>query len=245
MGDRSAGSRPSGSLHGIGFRFAATPTHDRHQALMAVRCCLPVIAPLDQHGKLAGEEERRGPTAVMPTSGLEHPARTGRTKKGRYETRLRSKRQCPALASASFDPAAFPYAFLTAFGVKETTIARLRKGDTNASDVGGVLQRGNIHIAVAQPGAVNAKLRALRESPKTISAKAKFIITTDGEAVEAEDLVSGEPLACAYSEIADHFGFFLPLAGISTVKELKNNPIDVKANRAAQPPICRAAERER
>lgn len=134
-----------------------------------------------------------------------------------------------ALASAPFDPVAFPYAFLTAFGVKDTTIARLRKGDTNASDVGGVLQRGNIHIAVAVPGGVNVTLRALRESPKTTSAKAKFILATDGQTLEAEDLISGEPLACAYHEFADHFGFFLPLAGISTVKELKNNPIDVKA----------------
>lgn len=133
------------------------------------------------------------------------------------------------LAGAPFDPVTFPYAFLTAFGVKETTIARLRKGDTNASDVGGVLQRGNIHIAVAVPGGVNDVLRALRESPKTAAAKAKFILATDGQTLEAEDLVSGEPLACAYHEFADHFGFFLPLAGISTVKELKNNPIDVKA----------------
>ena len=133
------------------------------------------------------------------------------------------------LASAPFEASAFPYAFLTAFGVKETTIARLRKGDTNASDVGGVLQRGNIHIAVATPGSVIDTLRALRESPRTASAKAKFILATDGQTLEAEDLVSGEPLACPYSEFADHFGFFLPLAGISTVKELKNNPIDVKA----------------
>ena len=133
------------------------------------------------------------------------------------------------LAGAPFDPHGFAYAFLTAFGVKDTTIARLKKGDTNASDVGGVLQRGNIHIGVAVPGGVTATLRALRDSPKTASAKAKFILATDGDTLEAEDLISGEPLACAYPAFADQFGFFLPLAGISTVKELKSNPIDVKA----------------
>jgi hypothetical protein len=41
--------------------------------------------------------------------------------------------------------------------------------------------------------------------------------------------VADEPLACPYSEFADHFAFFLPLAGISTVKAIKNNPIDIKA----------------
>lgn len=134
------------------------------------------------------------------------------------------------LATEPFDRAEFPFAFLTAFGNKETTIKRLRKGDTNASDVpGGVLQRNNIHIATCAPGRVHEAFRALRTSTKTIQAKAKFILATDGQMLEAEDLVSGEPLACPFSEFADHFGFFLPLAGISTIKEIKDNPVDVRA----------------
>src|ERR1700691_4361723 len=101
-----------------------------------------------------------------------------------------------ALALQPFDGAEFPYAFLAAFGNKETTIRRLRKGESNASDVPeGVLQRNNIHIAVCAPGEVGATLRALRESPKTASAKAKFILATDGATLEAEDLVSGESIA--------------------------------------------------
>jgi hypothetical protein len=134
------------------------------------------------------------------------------------------------LALQPFEAAEFPFAFLTAFGNKETTIRRLRKGETNASDLlGGILQRNNIHIAVCDPGAVSATLEALRESPKTSSAKAKFILATDGVTLEAEDLNSGETIAPAYADFAQHFGFFLPLAGISTIKEIKNNPIDVKA----------------
>ena len=43
------------------------------------------------------------------------------------------------LAAAPFDAAAFPYAFLAAFGNKETTLARLRAGGTNKSDVDGGL----------------------------------------------------------------------------------------------------------
>jgi hypothetical protein len=135
-----------------------------------------------------------------------------------------------ALAEKPFDPAGFPFAFLEAFGNKETTIKRLRSGASNASDIdGSVLQRNNIHIAVCEPGAVGATLKALRESPKTISAKAKFIFATDGVTVEAEDLGSGEVIVSEFRDIAEHFGFFLPLAGISTVKEIKTNPIDVKA----------------
>jgi hypothetical protein len=58
------------------------------------------------------------------------------------------------LAEQPFDAQEFPFAFLQAFGNKETTIRRLRKGESNKSDLGGVLQTNNIHIAVAARGAV-------------------------------------------------------------------------------------------
>ncbi len=134
------------------------------------------------------------------------------------------------LAIQPFDKGEFPFAFLAAFGNKETTLKRLRKGDSNASDIyGGILQRNHIHLAVCPPGAVGDTLKALKNSPKTGQAKAKFILATDGVTLEAEDLVSGDTIACDYANFPDHFGFFLPLAGISTIKEIKDNPIDVRA----------------
>ncbi len=134
-----------------------------------------------------------------------------------------------ALAEQSFDGAEFPFAFLEAFGNKATTIKRLRTGSTNKSDVGGVLQTNNIHIAVAESGAVSKTLEILKASPATSRAKAKFILATDGTDFEAEDLQSGETVACAYQNFPDHFGFFLPLAGISTVKQISDNAFDIRA----------------
>jgi hypothetical protein len=138
------------------------------------------------------------------------------------------------LALQPFDAEEFPFAFLAAFGNKDTTLKRLRTGNNNTSDVpGGVLQRSNIHIAVCLPdsssGSVGESLKALRASTATAKAKAKFILATDGQTLEAEDLAGGETIACAYPDFPDHFGFFLPLAGISTIKEIKDNPIDVRA----------------
>lgn len=140
------------------------------------------------------------------------------------------------LALAAFDPAEFPFAFLAAFGNKDTTLKRLRTGNNNTSDVpGGVLLRNNIHIAVAPvgvagvAGAVGDTLTALRTSAATAKARAKFILSTDGQTLEAEELASGETIASAYADFPNHFGFFLALAGISTLKEIKDNPIDVRA----------------
>jgi len=135
------------------------------------------------------------------------------------------------LADQEFDPDEFPFAFLTAFGNKPTTIRRLRasSGSTNKSDVGGVLQTNNIHIKVAPTGQVQATLVELKESPATSRAKAKFILATDGKDFQAEDLNSGEVVVCEYLDFPEHFGFFLPLAGISTVKQIRESAFDIRA----------------
>lgn len=133
------------------------------------------------------------------------------------------------LAEQPFCPEEFPYAFLEAFGNKPTTIKRLRAGESNKSDVGGVLQTNNIHILVCEPGRVTESLTKLKESTATARAKAKFILATDGAEFEAEDLAGGDTVACAFKDFPDHFAFFLPLAGISTVRRISENAFDIRA----------------
>lgn len=133
------------------------------------------------------------------------------------------------LAEQPFDAEEFPFAFLEAFGNKLTTLKKLRSGASNKSDLGGVLQTNNIHIRTCAPGTVTDTLTALRDSPATTRAKAKYILATDGETLEAEDLTSGETVACAYTDFPNHFGFFLTLAGISTVRAIKENAFDIRA----------------
>ena len=133
------------------------------------------------------------------------------------------------LAELPFDAAEFPYAFLEAFGNKDTTIKRLRAGASNKSDLGGVLQTSNIHLATCPSGQVPQTLKALKASPATAKAKAKFVLATDGADFEAEDLTGGDTVACAFKDFPDHFGFFLPLAGISTVRQITENAFDIRA----------------
>jgi hypothetical protein len=133
------------------------------------------------------------------------------------------------LADQPFDGDNFPYAFLEAFGNKETTIKRLRAGASNKSDLGGVLQANNIHILTCGAGQVARSLEALKNSFATAKAKAKLVLATDGVDFEAEDLTNGETVACAYKDFPDHFGFFLPLAGITAVREITENAFDIRA----------------
>lgn len=134
------------------------------------------------------------------------------------------------LALRPFDAAEFPYTFLAAFGNKEVTLKRLRSGNNNTSDMpSGVLLRNNIHIATCEAGKVSETFTALLASTATVKGKAKFVLATDGKTLEAQELVSGETIACAFEDFPNHFGFLLPLAGISTIKEIKDNPIDVRA----------------
>jgi hypothetical protein len=133
------------------------------------------------------------------------------------------------LAEQPFDGTEFPYLFLESFGNKETTLKKLRSGASNKSDLGGVLQTNNIHIVVCDDGEVSSTLQQIKASQATKKSKVKFGLATDGKTLEAEDYNSGETVVCEYPDLPNHFGFFLPLAGISTVKQIRDNAFDIKA----------------
>lgn len=59
---------------------------------------------------------------------------------------------------------------------------------------------------MTEKGGLANILTALRNSPKTATGKCKFILATDGEWLEAEDLNTDEKVACKYEELPDHFG---------------------------------------
>jgi len=133
-------------------------------------------------------------------------------------------------AEEPFDPIEFPFRFLACFGRKPNELKSLRAGTTNKSETKhAVLLRNTIHICVCPQGEVSKHLDILREAPETTKWKAKLTLSTDGESVEAENIITGETFACDYKNLTDHFGLLLALAGIATTAEIRNNPIDIKA----------------
>ena len=129
-----------------------------------------------------------------------------------------------------FDQKTFPFAFLEAFGNKKLTIDKLKKGDANKSDIEfGILQRNNIHMAVCSKIDVSEMMNKLKNSSATIKHKAKFLLSTDGNELQAEDLSSGDTLACDYTDFPNKFAFFLPMVGITAIKKMKENSFDIRA----------------
>ncbi|WP_425419312.1 class I SAM-dependent DNA methyltransferase [Oricola indica] len=135
-----------------------------------------------------------------------------------------------ALAKAPFSSSEFAFQFAEATDNAKATLARLRSGALNRSDIdGGVLLNLKFHYAPADALGIEATLDAIKGSKRTAKHKPAILIATDGETVAAEHWKSGERLHCAFSEIGDHFGFFLPAAGKDRYRPAEENPVDVKA----------------
>ncbi len=128
-----------------------------------------------------------------------------------------------------FEAESFIPEFLESFGNKATVIKRLQSS-TSLSDIdGALLQRSNIHLKVCSEGQVHSVFNQLKASPATSKNKVKFVLATDGHTIEAEDLSGNEPLVCDYKDFPNHFGYFLPLAGIETVKQIRDSSFDIRA----------------
>ena len=135
------------------------------------------------------------------------------------------------IARAPFDAHEFGYVFAEATDNAPATVAKLRGGSYNRSDIqGGVLLNKKFHFAPAAPGFLEATLDALRASKATAKNKPAMLLTCDGEMVSAEHCASGETRHFAWAELGDHFGFFLPAAGKERYKAADENPVDVKVS---------------
>lgn len=134
------------------------------------------------------------------------------------------------LIQQPYAPSAFIEGFMTAYGASGATIARMRSGDGNATDLpNGVLWRKWVHFQPASTGEISEVLDTLQASRKTSQAKVRFAITTDGDQFAAHDLKTGELLFCPLAKLDERFNFFLPIAGIDRYEVADENPVDIKA----------------
>lgn len=136
-----------------------------------------------------------------------------------------------ALAAKPYDPVEFPFDFALATDNTPATVAKLKGGTFNKSDLpGGVLMNQKFHFAPALTGMAAVTLDALRANKRTLKHKPAILIATDGVEIAAEHPKSGDTLHCAFTELGDRFGFFLPAAGKERYKAAEENPVDVKVS---------------
>lgn len=134
------------------------------------------------------------------------------------------------LAQEPFDPVGFGLAFAEATDNPQATLAKLRNGTANKSDVpGGMLLARKFHYAPAATGDLEAVLEQLRSSKKNKTGKPAILLATDGQTIAAEHPKSGKKLHCAFTELGAKFAFFLPAAGKESYRAAEENPIDVRA----------------
>lgn len=130
----------------------------------------------------------------------------------------------------SFNKDSFIYDLLLAYGQPKASITRLQKGGLNLSKIPGEIawkkklffkeiNGEDLHDLIDN---VAANERAIKHDPR-------FLIVTDYETLLAVDRKTNDTLDIPILEIAKHFDFFLPWAGMEKKQAIGENPADVKA----------------
>jgi len=120
--------------------------------------------------------------------------------------------------------------FMLAYGAPKSAVARIQTGQGIVSDLAdGVVWRKWLHFCPSARGLIAETLETLEQSAVSARAKVRYLLTTDGVEFGARDLKTGEGLFCELHSLGDHFGFFLPIAGIDRYEIADENPVDIKA----------------
>lgn len=135
----------------------------------------------------------------------------------------------------SEDKANFIYSFLRLFDTPKATITKLQNQTpgTNVADMpllGEIALSRKLYFKPADPGAdIYDILQTLKQSPSAGKNKIRFFIVTDFQNIAAYDTKADDYLECAYTDLAQNYGFFLPLAGLEKSSGFEENPADTKA----------------
>lgn len=124
----------------------------------------------------------------------------------------------------------FIYDLLRAYGISKTSVTRLKKGDFNLSKIEGeVLYKKKIFFKVGEKGKLLTTIDDISKEERILKQKPRFAIVTDYKQLIAKDLKLGKNLDIELDDLANHFHFFLPLAGSEVYKSSNDNKADRNA----------------
>ena len=130
----------------------------------------------------------------------------------------------------SFNSATFIYDFLLAFGMPKASIKRLQAGGLNLSKVNGeIAWKKKLFFKEVESKELYTVIDAIKSNSIATKHDPRFIIVTDYKRLLAIDTKTQDSLDIDILEIAKHYDFFLPWAGMEKAQMQLENPADVKA----------------
>jgi hypothetical protein len=129
-----------------------------------------------------------------------------------------------------FNQLTFIYDLLLAYGMPKASIKRLQTGGLNLSKVNGeIAWKKKLFFKEVESEELYSVIDAIKSSNTATKHDPRFIIVTDYKRLLAIDTKTQDSLDIEILEIAKHYAFFLPWAGMEKAQLQIENPADVKA----------------
>ena len=130
----------------------------------------------------------------------------------------------------SFKKENFIYNLLLAYDTPKSTITRLQKGGLNLSkNEGEIAWKKKLFFKSAFDENTQNLFDLVKKNDRAHKHNPRFIIVTDYKTLLAFDTKTQDTLDIPILDIAKHFDFFLPWAGMEKAQHQTENPADVKA----------------
>lgn len=124
----------------------------------------------------------------------------------------------------------FVYDLLLAYGIPKSTITLLKDGRHNLSTKKGrVILKRKLFFEETLDADLHETIDALQKDSSNSRHNPRFIIVTDYSTLLAVDTKTDEHLDIPIANLAKHYDFFLPWAGIEKHRHSNENPADRKA----------------
>ena len=132
---------------------------------------------------------------------------------------------------ANIKPETFIYDLLLAYDTPKSTIKRLQtEGGLNLSkNQNEILWKGKLWFKRLDSAELHAAFAEIKPNQAALKHKPRFVICTDYSTLLALDTKTSDTLDIPIAELAKHFDFFLPWAGMEKAQAKYENPADVKA----------------
>lgn len=131
----------------------------------------------------------------------------------------------------------FVFDLLLAYGRSPGNVTRLRSSSSTSLNVATdpsteVAQKNTVYFKEVADSSEEALLGIIEElstAPAVVRYNTRFVIVTDHKTLLAKDTKTGDTLSTPIVDIADHFTFFLPWAGMEKSQYTAEAHADVKA----------------